>query len=377
MLILQVTATFSPSINGVAITVEKIREELGKQGHEVVVIAPQNLHKSNNEQDVIRYPSAPNPILADYPLPLFPSLKKIIKLLANRKPDLIHVHTPFHVGYFAKKLASYYQIPLVFTYHTRYGDYAENYLKLLPNQIKRKLVSNSVDNFCTQVDLIVSPSKAIRQELLDRISDLKIVTIPSGLAEIPKVNLSKKATRKVLNLPEDKKVILVVCRLAKEKNIPLLIKSLKKLNKNYMLVIVGGGNYENQLKKLAVQEKIANRVKFIGPVEHNKLGIYFQTADIFTFASTTETQGLIFLEALSFGLPVVAVNSEAAKEWVDPSVGILAKNNSKDFAAQIKVIEKFNKTEISKKAKIIAAQFSSHNMIEKMLTEYKRLKVSL
>ena len=376
MLIIQVTSTYPPSINGVAIGVEKIKEELQKKGHKVIIIAPGIFKKNKPKDKIIRYPSVPNPVAKDYPLPLYPNFKRIIKILGNQKPDIIHVHDPFYVGHFAKRLASHYQIPLVFTYHTRYDDYAQNYLRFLPGQIKKKLVMKKVDDFCRNVSLIISNSESIKQELLQRIPELKITTIPFGLPEIPKVDLSKSETRGILDLPKDKKILLVVCRLAKEKNVPLLIKSLKQLNDDYFLAIVGGGEYQKELQKLAVKEKVINRVKFFGPIEHHKLGIFYQTADIFTYSSITETQGLIFLEALSFNLPIVAVDCQAAREWVLPGGGVLAKNNPKDFSAKIKLIEKYNNAEIAQKAKKLVAKSSGENMIEKILIEYNRIKKS-
>ncbi|MDD3003066.1 MAG: glycosyltransferase [Candidatus Shapirobacteria bacterium] len=376
MFIIQITSTYPPSINGVAIGVEKISEELKKKGHYVIVIAPNNFKKNKSKDKIIRYSSVPNPVVKDYPLPLYPNFKKIIKILGNKKPDIIHVHDPFYIGNFAKKMALYYKIPLVFTYHTRYDDYAQNYLRFLPGQIKKKLVMKKVDGFCKDVDLIISNSESIKQELLHRIPELKVATIPFGLPVIPKVNLSKKETRDALNLPKDKKILLVVCRLAKEKNVPLLIKSLKKLNDDYFLMVVGGGEYQKQLEKIAIEEKVINRIKFFGPIEHHKLGIFYQTADIFTYSSITETQGLIFLEALSFNLPIVAVDCEAAREWVLPGGGILAQNNPKDFSIKVKLIEKHDKTEIAKKATKVVSKSSSQNMIEKMLIEYNQIKKS-
>ena len=376
MFIIQVTSTYPPSINGVAIGVEKITEELNKKGHQVIVIAPGYLKKNKSKDKIIRYPSIPNPVAKDYPLPLYPNFKKIIKVLGSKKPDIIHVHDPFYIGHFAKKLALHYKIPLVFTYHTRYDDYAQNYLRFLPGQIKKKLVMKNVDKFCKEVNLIISNSESIKQELLQRIPELKIVTIPFGLPVIPKVNLSQKETRDILNLPKDKKILLVVSRLAKEKNIPLLIKSLKELNDNYFLVVVGGGDYQKQLQKITIKEKVINKIKFFGPIEHHKLGTFYQSADIFIYSSITETQGLIFLEALSFNLPIIAVDCEAAREWVLPGGGILAKNNPKDFAAKIKSVEKHDKAEIIKKAKKVVSKSSSQNMIEKILIEYNQIKKS-
>ena len=373
MRILFTTATYLPSINGVAITVARMKKELEERGCEVIVLAPDNPNRVKGEKGVIRYPSLPNPIVRDYPVPIIPSLKTIIKMLGNKKPDVVHVHHPFNVGYASSVLAKYYKVPLVFTYHTRYDAYAESYFKFLPSKIKKGFIQNNVDNFCKNVDLIITPSNSITNDILKRFPYLNIVTIPSGLAEIPKVNLSKEAIREKLNLPKNKRILLVVCRISKEKNLSLLIKSISRLSEDFFLIIVGGGNFEKQLKELANKEEMNEKVRFVGLVEHDKLGIYYQVADFFVYPSTTETQGLIFLEALSFGLPIVAVDSEASREWVTNDKGMLTKNTPEDFANGILTVGKRDWMKVSKMTMDFTKQFSVAKATSKLLHEYKQV----
>lgn len=373
MRILIITATYPPSINGVAITTARLKKELEQNGCEVTVLAPDNPKKVKDENDVIRYPSLPNPLVKDYPVPITPSLKTVDNLLGKNKPDIVHVQHPFNVGYFSSLIAEYYKVPLVFTYHTRYDEYAESYSKFLPGKFKKSFIQNNVDNFCKQVDLIISPSTSLTNNLLKRVPYLNIATIPSGITEIPKVNLSKEELREKLDLPKNKTILLVVCRVSKEKNLSLLIKSINILNNNYFLLIVGGGNYEKQLKELAVKEGVIDKIRFVGLIEHEKLGIYYQAADLFVYPSTTETQGLILLEALSFGLPIIAVNSEASREWVFKAMGVLTENTSEDFAKGIFTI---NKKGLGRKPKIAmdyAKQFNVTMTTRKFLNEYEQL----
>ena len=146
MHILHITGTYLPSINGVAISVANLKNELEKLGHKVTVLAP-DYSKAKKEKGIIRYPSLENSMFEDYPIPLFPGLRTITKLLNDVKPDIVHVHHPFHIGYFARLLAKHYRVPLVFTYHTNYDTYAEKYLEFLPKEVKVHFLENRVNDF--------------------------------------------------------------------------------------------------------------------------------------------------------------------------------------------------------------------------------------
>lgn len=373
MRILQVTATFPPSINGVAITVDNLKKELENLGHEVIVLAPQNKSSRLFEKNVIRYSSLFNPLLSDYPIPLIPNINVVRKLLKNKKPDIIHVHHPFHIGYFAKSLAKSYSIPLVFTYHTRYEIYLKQYLPFLSEKFRQILFNKFVIDFCKETDLIISPLKSITDNLLQKILYLNIITLPSGTSELAKINLSKEKIKEKLGIPKNKKVLLTINRLSKEKNLSLLVKSIGRLNDNFLLLIVGGGPYEGEIRDIVYSENLADKVRFIGLIKHFKLGIYYQAADYFVYPSITETQGLVFLEALQFGVPIVAVDSEASREWVSENIGIRTKNNPNDFANGILNLENRNLAKMSWFAKNFAKKYSKEKVTKKILNEYNRL----
>lgn len=373
MKILHLTATYPPSLNGVAISISRLKKELDLLNIKTVIYAPDNPLQKKAEKEVIRYPSLPNPLVPEYPIPLIPDFGKLIRSLRYNPPYIVHTHHPFHIGYFAKKLANHFKVPLVFTYHTHYEEYTKYFFKFLPRKWKKIFIQNNVDDFCKKTDLIISPAKSVTSKLLKDMPYLNITTIPSGIPDIPKVNFGKQQIKRLLHLPANKIILLTVCRLSAEKNISLLIKSLRHLNSKYLLLIVGGGNYEKELWQQVLKNKVENKIRFVGPIEHQKLGIYYQTADIFVYPSFTETQGLVYLEALSFGLPIVAVKSAAAQDWVSVQTGVITRNHPLDFSKGITGI--FAQTQSNKPAKTknLMKEYSFSKTAKKIVREYELL----
>jgi 1,2-diacylglycerol 3-alpha-glucosyltransferase len=371
MHILHVTGTYPPSINGVAVSIANLKKEQEKLGLKVTILAPDN-PKAKKERGVLRYPSIDNPLIKDYPIPLFPGLRTILKLLNGVDPDIVHVHHPFHIGYFARLIAKHYKAPLVFTYHTKYDVYAEKYLEFLPKEIKAYFLENRINDFCCKCDLVISPSRHITAILKKTLKGKKVITLASPAVGFKITNYSKNYLRKKLNLPFDKKLLLCVGRLAPEKDISLLVKSVKYLSGEFVLVLVGGGEEEKKLKQLAKRLNMGRRVIFTGLITHSKVGKYYQAADYFYYSSSTETQGLIFLEAATFGLPVVAVDSEAARDWVKEEFGILTKSTAKSLANGMLEIEKKDYGKASSAAKAFAEGFTSKKLVGKLVATYKQ-----
>ena len=315
-----------------------------------------------------------NPFNSDYPLPLMPGLKVLFKLAEYKTFDVVHCHHPFNVGYFSRLLAQQYHAPLVFSYHTRYDIYANHYLKFLPKFMKNYLIEKSIKNFCRKTNLVITPSEFVKEKLLKSMPKLKVVTVASGLPHIPKLDMTKDKIRKKLKIPVNKKILLTVCRLAKEKNLNRLLQCIENLSNKYFLLIIGGGPYEKELKMQADKKRIQNRILFAGIINHENLAAYYQAADIFVYASVSETQGLVLLEALSFGLPVVAVDCANTREWVTDSTGRLARNNPKDLSDKIISLEKADMEEMAQKAKELAGMFTISKTADRILDEYRKLK---
>ncbi|MDP3974497.1 MAG: glycosyltransferase [bacterium] len=372
MKILIITGTFSPSINGVAISTEILAKNLIKLGHSVLILAPANPETKNDSNVVLRYSSMSNPFVVDYPIPLLPLTPKIYKDIKKFNPDLVHVHHPFHIGFFANLIAEKLKIPLVFTYHTKHDYYANEYFKFLPKDIRPKFIANSVLDFCKKCDLVITPSNEIIYFLRKKgISNT--VTIPSIVDDLKKTKLSKFRLRRRLNLPADKKILLFVGRLAIEKNLNILLESMTIISSDYILVVCGSGPLEETIKKKVRVLKLQKRVVLVGRIEREKMGLYYTLADYFYYSSRSETQGLIYWEALSFGLPIVSVDSNVAREWVKNNFGLIAKDDPIDMASKIKEISKKNYMKLSNNALTFSKKFSSNESAIKMVDVYHKL----
>lgn len=360
------TGTYVPTANGIAVSISQFKKTLEEMGHEVWVLAPHNPNAPKKEIGVLRYPSLPNPLVKDYPIALVPGFKNIWEVFKNKRPDIIHTHHPFYTGSFARLLAQQLKVPIVFTYHTHYDQYSEKYIKFLPKKLKKEMVQNSVNKFCAKVDHIVVPSNHVQEALKKNFPYQEMTVLPSGVS-LTLSNRSKSELRGELNLPFDKILILNVGRIAKEKNPRLLIDTIKKLPKQYQLVLVGDGPYKTDLEKYVKKLNVTDRVTFVGKVAHEEIAKYFQSADVFLYTSETETQGIIFMEAMYVGLPIVSVDSPAARELTVNGIGALVEPKSKLLADEIKKIKLGSKTKYNIK------NYSQEEVTKNLLKLYANL----
>ncbi len=375
MKILIVTGTFTPSANGVAISTKVLSNCLIKLGHKVLLLAPKNTDPVKDGNEVLRYPSLKNPFIEDYPIPLFPLTLRTYDKIREFKPDLVHVHHPFHIGYFAKYISDIFKIPLVFTYHTKHDYYAKEYFKFLPKDVKPKFIGDSVMDFCKKCDLIISPSNEIHDFLVkEGLSNVS--TVPTIVDDLKVVRSSKLKIREEIGLPLNKKILLYVGRISVEKNIKLLIQTISKLSDDFTLVICGSGPIEKEIKFKIKNKNLDKKVFLMGKISRDKIGNFYKAADYFCTPSNSETQGLVYWEALSFGLPIVSVDSLVAREWVKSGFGLISTNNPTNMAEKINKISKLNYNKMSKNALDFSKKFSSKKSAIKMLKEYARLTVS-
>lgn len=371
MRILLVTGTYLPSANGVAVSVSGLKESFTKAGHKVLVVAPKN-KGSKQEDGVVRYQSIDNPWISDYPIPLFPG-RSIFEKVANFKPEIVHVHHAMHIGYFARLIADKYKIPLVFTFHTDVDRYAQKYAELLPKNLRKWFVENAIYNFCKKVDFLIAPSFFIEKRLQQKMPFIETATVQSPVAGIKRTKMAKVEIIEKLKLPKDKKILVTVSRLGSEKNLKVLIESIKYLSEKYFLVLVGSGPQESYLKKFAKKIGVAKRIKFVGKVIHSQIGEYYKAADYFYYSSVTETQGLVFLEAAYFGKPIVAVDSFAARELLNDSFSQVTKNSALDLAKGVRDIEKRQYPKMAQSSLELVKKFSKEKQSNRLLDIYMDL----
>lgn len=371
--------SYKPYTSGVVTSICTFKEELTKLGHEIFIFAPSYPNYHEPEDQVFRFFSVPSPADANFTLAVPVSLR-ISSAMKKLDLDLVHVHSPFIMGQLGMRCARRFDLPLVFTYHTMYDQYV-HYVPLAQELAKELTVKYST-NFCNRCDLIITPSADIKNLIADYGIKTPIEVIPTG------VNVEKfgkgdpKWLRENFDIPPGRKICLFVGRLTREKNINFLIKAFGKVHDAYpdtSLVIIATGPLEKELKKLVITEGLAlnQDVIFTGFLPLDNLIDAYCGADIFTFASVTETQGIVLVEAMAAGLPVVAVRATGSQEMVQDEVqGILTDYDIDVFALQILRLLKDSQLQafMAENGVARAAELSSRAMARKLEEHYQLLQ---
>ncbi len=327
------TNNYVPFCGGVTISVETLRRGLEARGHEAWVFAPRFPGTVADPPRVVRYPSVPAATYPEFPLAI-PFARGLAARVRALDVDVFHAHHPFLLGPAAARLARRVGRPLVFTYHTRYDKYA-HYVPLSRAVVERAAVALSV-RFARRADAVVAPSARVRDELLRDGVRAPIAVIPTGVDLTRFVPGDQAAARRALGWAADEPVALYVGRLDREKSVERVLRAFDHVVATLpraRLMLVGQGKEAANLKALAARLPCAPRVSFLGARAHDTLAVYYQAADVFLFASETETQGLVLAEAAACGLAAVAVSAPGCEEVVQDGVtGVLVKSEPATLA---------------------------------------------
>ena len=278
--------------------------------------------------------------------------------------------------------AARFQIPNVLTLHTQYERYSY-YVPAIPHNITSEAIRRIVFSLADKVDIITTPSQSMK-ELINRYGITKeIVVIPNAIDIDIFRNKNKEQgeiLKKELRLAPDEIVILYVGRVSIEKDIDKIIKALAIIrdqnNTNFQFIVVGEGTALEQMKDLADSLNLADKVKFTGAVSRELIKYYYQIADIFAFSSTSETFGIVIIEALASGLPILAVKAPGAVDIItDGFNGILAENDIANFAEHLSVLiqDKGLRQRLSKNAQQTAKKYCIDTVADRVLELYERL----
>ena len=314
------TDTYKPDANGCAQSVEILANNLIKLGNEVIIFCPGKNLTIQKDGNIIRIPGLEAKKFYGYKIagPIHPILEKEIDDL---NLDIIHAETEFGVGTLANIVSYNLNIPRVRTYHTDYVDYVHYFvskdLGLLYDGAKRivTLYNKFYGDHCLR---LMVPSNKTKKGLLEANIKTRLTVVPNGieLNRFNPKNTSKEKIneiRKLVNVKEDEKLLVYVGRIAEEKNVDLLLKTFKKVKENNVkakLLVVGLGPSYDKLVKLKDDYKLNDYVYFKGKVEGNDIPAYYHSSDAFISASTSETQGLTYIEALASGLPIIVAKDE-------------------------------------------------------------------
>jgi 1,2-diacylglycerol 3-alpha-glucosyltransferase len=297
-----------PVINGVVISVNNLREELTKLGHEVKVVTLSNTQLSNETDGVISIGSLGAGKI--YPGARFtiPLGNKYIKEIIRWNPDVIHSQSEFSTFLLARYLSKRLHVPIVHTYHTVYENYTHYFSPV--EKWGKTMASLFTTSTLKHTSCVIAPTEKVRKLLVGYGVTKPIKVVPTGIHMNNGGDLTdnKKLTalRAKIGIDTKTKVLVTVGRLAKEKNIEEILQYFSMLERTDLkLLIVGDGPHRQQLEKHAELLGIADKVFFAGMVPHDTVNQYYQIGDVFVSASNSETQGLTYLEAMSNGLPAL------------------------------------------------------------------------
>ncbi len=366
------TDTFVPQTNGVVTSILNSTDRLARKGHKIMIFSPKigkglNLHKNIKVVELKSFNLLPKYKEMEVRIPTF---IKVLKEIRNFNPDIIHIHTPFGIGYEGFLCAKLLKKPLVGTYHTLLPDFLKHVsLAGLEKKEQTKNLTWKYSNlFYNKCDIVITPSDVIKRELKKHGLKSKIEVLSNG------VDLNKFYKKKI---KKNKLTILHVGRISYEKNVDVVLQAMKivSLYKGIRFIIVGGGPDLERLKKYA--EGINLDVEFTGVIKNENLADYYNKADVFITASTIETEGIVILEAMACGLPIVGVNKLAIPEIVkNGKNGFVVKENEPEEMAMslIKLIKnKSLRNKLGKNSMKIAKMYSLDNTVRKLEQLYKSL----
>jgi len=371
------TDTYSPQINGVVTSILSFAKELKRLGHQVFIFAPAVKEDNRKEDDVYRWKSYPFPFYREHRF-VIPHFQAIAKKAKGIQLDLIHTQTPFTLGVAGTLLAKEMNIPLVHTYHTYVTQYGQD-LPIIPPTISTWIAKKLSCIYCNLCDLIFTPSEEMRKVLFSYGITRQIQVLPTGINPEDFKPQDPGAILKKFRIPPSSKLLLFVGRVGKEKNIDFLLESFQLITKAFpsvYLLISGGGPKKEEMIKLSESLGLSSQVRFSGHLPRQELIDSYAAADLFVFTSLTETQGLVLLEAMTLGTPVVAVRAMGVKEVLQDSRGGFLTELSKEAFSQ-KVLELLKDDQLrakkSKEARERAEEMSASRLALELEKHYLSL----
>ena len=378
------TDTYPPFINGVSTSVLMLKQGLEKLGHEVYVVTVNDESFSYKEEDgILKIPSFPIGLMNFRQTGIYPI--KAFNIIKKWKLDIIHSHTEFSIGTFARLISKQLNIPLVHTYHTMYEEYIYYITKGYFNSASKKLVEYLTLFLCDKtIDELIVPTEKTKELFKDKYKvKREVYVIPSGIdtTRFYKENIDKNEIinlKKDLGLKKTDFIVLYVGRIAKEKSIDFLINNFNSvLNRipKAKMIIVGDGPDIKDLIDLTRRKGLENKIIFTGKAPWTDVPKYYSLCDLFVTASKTETQGLTVMEAMGASKPVVAIRDESFELMITDKKDGLFFDDEKSYVDMIYEVYKNKKLrdEISFNARLTADKYSPYNYAKNVLKVYKKV----
>ncbi len=373
MKIAMMTNNYKPYVAGVPISVERLAEGLRALGHQVVIFAP-SYDNQEEEEDVVRYRSLIRGVVGGFSFPnsFDPDIEKQFK---KGEFDVIHAHHPMLIGRTARYLSNKYRVPLVFTYHTRY----EQYLHYVGLSGVKEVIPTYIRNCTKTCDMVIAPTPQIKEYLEEIKVNAQVQVLPTGLPEDSFYPDKETVTeiRKEL-LGDGKYLFCTVARLAKEKNLEFILESLALYKKekgivDFKFALIGEGPEKERLQQQVGELGLSKEVYFVGEVPNTEIKNYCSASDMFLFASKSETQGIVLLEAMATGTPVLAVRGTGTQDIVKNGINGYMVNEIEEFTNKLMdILENREINHLSQGASESAYEYDSCQIANRAVEIYDR-----
>jgi glycosyltransferase involved in cell wall biosynthesis len=375
MRILIFSNAYKPTISGVVTSISLFRQGLINANHEVHIIAPQYEDYQDEDPFVFRFPALDlsDRLNISLVLPIQPLMEPTVRGI---KPDLIHSQHPVWMGDLAAAFASDMNLPLVFTFHTRYDEYAQSYVPIVP-ELASKIAGEVVLRYMRHCAHIIAPTPSIRDLILSEYPlDVPVSVVPSPVDLNQYDELNPGRVRTMLGL-EEEELLLYVGRLSKEKGLDLILRAFVRIiaeRPSVRLLLLGEGPYKRALESKTRRLGLSERIIVGGVILHEEVPNYVSAADLFVFSSLTDTQGLVLLEAMTAGTPVVAVEAPGSADVLSEGGGLLVPATEVDFSNAVLSLlaDEAGRSEMGKQAIRAAQRYSIPATTARMLEVYEK-----
>ncbi len=340
MKILLATDLYTPAVNGVVTSTVSLKKSLETLGHDVRILTLGKDAYIDEKKNIYAISSINfNKVYPGARIKLFDD-RAIVKKILQWRPDVVHTQSEFSTFRTANHIADSLDIPIVHTYHTIYEDYTHYFS---PSRTAgRKIVSSLTRKILSDAEAVIAPTEKVHR-ILNRYGVVQPVSvIPTGI-QLEKFQTvfsqeEKMAIRRQYNIPEDAFLFVSLGRLAKEKNIEEIIYYLSIVKQDVYFLIVGDGPNKDVLKAYVTELGLEDRIRFTGMVNPSNVPLYYQVGDLFVCASTSETQGLTYIEALASGLPALCRADESIEEVIIDGLTGYQYRSFKEFEACLYVL---------------------------------------
>jgi glycosyltransferase involved in cell wall biosynthesis len=395
MRIVMFSDAYWPRVNGVTVSVDSYSRALIKAGHEVLIICssyPEGLNlpvspfhtaPDGEGPKIVRVPSMPAFVTKEDRIAKFNKFYWVLKQVDSFRPNIIHINTEFVIAEFGFLYALAYNVPAIYTFHTMWEDYGPNYFPMFPPFIVKFVIRGILKNILNRSYRVIVPTTQI-DEVVHKYKPMTVTyLLPTGIGpelfdhDEGESAVFREKMEERFPLLKGKRILLFAGRIVKEKNLTFLLKILPAILEKHpdvILLFVGNGPDLDYSQDEAREAGLEEQTVFTGYMERRELALVYTIAEVFVFPSLTDTQGLVTLEAMLSGAPVVAIGALGTLQVMGgDNGGFMVKNDENEFTAR--VLDLLGDGELrhrkSLEAKVHARSWSIEALTKKLAVFYE------